>query len=78
MQIHDGNNGPLKYGSVVVPLNNSSMDFEHMKNIQHILLLSLIHTVDSVNQQFMCSMPMGQFLAKNGVHYITFEGVPAQ
>ncbi len=41
--------GPLKYGSVVVPLINSLMVFEHVKNIQHSLLLNLIHPGDSVN-----------------------------
>ena len=42
MQKASATNGPLKYGSVVVPLTDGMMDFEHKRYIKYTMLLYLI------------------------------------
>ncbi len=78
MRIQDINDDPLKYGPVVVPLTNCMVDIEDMHDIKHAMLLYLIYIIAAKIQQFRHMLFRGQYLAKNGLYHITFEGVPAQ
>ncbi len=64
MQKHGATDGPLKYGPVVVPLNDGMTDIEHMKDNKHTQLLYLIHIVVSTNQQVWCRVPRRQILVR--------------
>ncbi len=62
----------------MVPLTYGMVDIEHIHGIKHTMLLYLIYIIVATNQQFWCRVFGGQYLAKNGVNHLTFEGVPAQ